>query len=98
MERFEYALVRQSRDPQKTDDPRVDLAVPGDTQFKQMKIPGSDGAHFLDFLNRMGVDGWELIGPPSVRNVAMTYKNDQDHWMDFADWSQRDFWLKRVVR
>jgi hypothetical protein len=96
VDRFQYTQIRQYRDPQKSDDPKVYVCGPEDDAYRHLEVPGADGKHLLELFNRMGADGWELLGPPSRKNVAVTYKNDAGHWMDTADWSDQIFWFKRV--
>jgi hypothetical protein len=55
-----------------------------------------DGADPLQLLNRLGRDGWELVGPPDVANTVTTFVDLAGATRERVDWLERRFWLKRL--
>jgi hypothetical protein len=93
MPRWEYALLRLTRDPGQEGVPVFGwLWLPGDEAWRELKDPKG-----LLHLNELGSEGWEMIAPPTTQNAVFTYKAASDVWHDRACWVEKDFWLKRMA-
>ena len=92
---WEYMLITRSRDAQYQDEQRYWFMGPGEEDPRELEVPGKDGSTFIDLLNRHGAAGWELVGPPTQAKVAMTYKNRNATYMDYADWASERYTFKR---
>ena len=97
MAAWEYMVVSAGREVQfKPDEVKYWLHL-GAQPARELKVPGTDGVDVLDAFNRLGQEGWELIGPPDEQKVAMTYLNAAGNYMNYSDWSSRTYRFKRQV-
>ena len=93
---WEYITLIAWREVQfNRDDVKYSLLSPDADEPRNLEVPGVDGSNFVDLLNNLGSQGWELVGPPEEVKVAMTYKNERDHFMNYADWARKTYIFKR---
>ena len=76
--KWEYGVVWIQTDPASSKQTaRGWLRLPGSEQWEDLgKVNG------WDFLDRLGLDGWELVGPPSAQKAVFTYKAANETWHD----------------
>jgi hypothetical protein len=90
---WEYAQLILTMDPGEAGAPVTGLLKLPD-QDDQTKLKVTDS---LKFINRLGLEGWEIVGPPISQNAVFTYKSKSDVWHDRAYWVERVYWFKRPV-
>jgi hypothetical protein len=94
MQRWEYAQLRLTCDPGKDGVPVEGwLALPGDESWQKLGVLEESRST----VNRLGSEGWEMVGSPTSQNAVFTYKAANDIWHDRAYWVSRDYWFKRPV-
>jgi hypothetical protein len=94
--KWEYALLRFTRDPgNDVMSFHGWLFTPGADDWKQLN---DEKLSHTKEVNRLGAEGWELIGPPISQDSVFTYKAANGTWHDRAYWVERDFWFKREVK
>ena len=91
--KWEYALLRFTRDPG-ADVMKSQgwLLTPETDDWKRID---DEKPSALREANRLGAEGWELIGPPISQDSVFTYKAANETWHDRAYWIERDFWFRR---
>jgi hypothetical protein len=93
-ESWEYATLNLKRDPRNGDVTGF-LAFPGDDKWSELGKVESP----LSILNRVGADGWELVGQPSYEHAA--FKTDPlpkaEYGVDRAWWIEARYVFKRQV-
>jgi hypothetical protein len=89
---WEYAQLHLSYDPGAADASIYGwLALPDDDEWQKLgKVE-----KLRALINRLGSEGWEMVGGPSSQNSVFTYQAGNDTWHDRAYWVERDFWFKR---
>jgi hypothetical protein len=92
---WEYMWIRLSRDVQFEPDEIQYWIFEPESEPREIEVPGEDGSSFTDLLNKLGSQGWELVGPPIEVKVAMTYANSKGHYMNYADWTRQSYLFKR---
>lgn len=94
MTRWEYAQLRLTRDPG-AEGMAVKgwLALPGDESWQKLGVLEESRS----LINRLGSEGWEMVGSPTSQNAVFTYKAANQTWHDKASWVSRDYWFKRPV-
>ncbi|MGL5827351.1 MAG: hypothetical protein ACRCYU_21450 [Nocardioides sp.] len=95
MLQWEYLELHRSRDAQFDTNSKYWLVEPGQDEYRELEVPGKDGASLFGIINRLGEAGWELLGPPLQVKVRMTYKNKNENYMDYADWREQKYLFKR---
>lgn len=67
-------------------------------------LPGKDSWEELgelsnpkSVIDKLGSEGWEIVGNPISQNAVFTYKAASGVWHDRASWIEKDFWFKRTV-
>lgn len=92
--RWEYAQLYLHRD----------TMAPTSPWPRTRRWTGPDGAEqdlgaetVLAALNRLGAEGWELVGPPEVENVTSVLRNGTGGERTAALWTAKTFWLRRAV-
>ena len=89
---WEYAQLRFTCDPGVDGLPIYGwLTYPPDTKWKELGKIESVGS----LMNRLGKEGWEMVGTPVSQNAVFSYKAANETWHDRAYWVTRDFWFKR---
>jgi hypothetical protein len=88
---WEYAVVSIRADPGSTDGASHGwLRLPGTDQWEDLgKLSG------WDFIDRLGSEGWELIGPPSSQKAVFTYKAANGTWHDRSYSVESTYLFKR---
>ena len=46
-------------------------------------------------VDKLGFEGWEMVGNPVSQNAVFTYKAANGTWHDRSYWVTRDYWFKR---
>jgi hypothetical protein len=93
MPKWEYAVMWLQSDPGSVD--RLShgwLRLPGAEKFEDFgPVSG------WDFLDRLGSDGWELVGPPTSQKAVFTYKAENDTWHDRSYAVETTYIFKRAT-
>lgn len=87
---WEYGQLVVVREPSPDDWPVTATFYDGDGQSVPL-----DGSDPVAMLNKLGTDGWELVGAPEVFSVVATHTDSGGGRRDRAYWVERRFWLKR---
>lgn len=96
MQQWEYAQLRLTCDPGKEGVPVYGwLSLPGDEKFQSL---GELKESTARIVNKLGAEGWEMVGGPTSQNAVFTYKAASDVWHDRAYWVERDYWFKRQAK
>jgi hypothetical protein len=91
---WEYAQLRLTRDPGKDGVPVYGwLALPEDETWQSL----GELEESRSLINKLGSEGWEMVGSPTSQAAVFTYKAANDVWHDRGYWVERDFWFKRQV-
>lgn len=88
--KWEYARIVTSRDPQDKDSTKLWLQLPRETEWQKR-----ESAKFWTLLDELGADGWELVAGPEVANAVFTYKAATGVWHDKSMWIEKTYLLKR---
>lgn len=70
----------------------VSIMLPSDTEWQKQTEPS-----MLSALNRLGQDGWELIGTPAPQNGVFSYIDRSGNRIDKATPIAFHCFLKREV-
>lgn len=92
---WEYLSLIQKRHPM--DDWAITISVTGPGGVDEDDIRG---VRLVDVMNRLGSDGWEVIGPPHVSNLISAEEVPLPSGpapLDSVMWLMRQFWFKRPV-
>ena len=54
-------------------------------------------ANLIGVMNRLGAEGWEILGAPENQNVVADLRSHDGSYRESSRWVQRRFWLKREV-
>lgn len=94
MTRWEYAQLRLTCDPAEKGVPvKGWLALPWDEKWQELGVLEESRS----LINKLGSEGWEMVGSPTSENAVFTYKAASEVWHDKAAWVSRDYWFKRPV-
>jgi hypothetical protein len=88
---WEYAQLALEREPK----PGGDWPI---RAFLHLELQGAVEITYTDtvaLINDLGRQGWELLGPPEVVNVAAVHTDSGGLHRQRAYWVERRFWLKR---
>ena len=94
--KWEYLFLSTAVDPGAdgwdTKLPQWWMWGPGDEKYKD-----AGTTPFAVLLNRLGSEGWELIGPPNAQKAVFTYKAANDTWHDRSYNVETTWVLKREI-
>lgn len=94
MRKWEYAQLRLTCDPGEKGVPVHGwLALPADETWQKLGILEESRS----LINKLGAEGWEMVGGPQTENAVFTYKAASGVWHDKGCWVQKDYWFKRPV-
>jgi hypothetical protein len=90
--KWEYTQLRLTCDPGQDGMPIHGwLAPPGSESWEKLGVLAKPKS----VIDKLGSEGWEMVGGPTSQNSVFTYKASNDTWHDRSYWVERDYWFKR---